>query len=438
MTFCSVAVANEAKTSAINSLGEKMNFERVDGAPSSSRSTDEAMASEVEDLNGGITSGVKVILVNGEARVGESDVMAINGVMHVVDTLLPTESAMPVSTLLESRNLTVFKQLIELNGFDEELDTYVNVSIFAPTDDALANNYWAKKIESEPDSLKGNAELTAFLKYHIAKPLTKTCDLSETQLDTEAGDKVRVNLYSTVSATGWLLCSETEDWNLFSIPFPFFQHTIFSNVLNRATVNCARLVHFDDDSCGSVLHQVDRILEPPTQNLLQLIESNEEYSKFAELVKEANLTDLLSNTNRSLTILIPKNDIFSEVKDYFDELRKDENKNLLEDVIKAHIIDGEYLDLSSAVHRRIRGLSSSSSHSTYVNHKPFLHFFRRPLLRGHRSLRLAIRSIGKDHQWFQFEIGTWSSAENSKRWRHQMWYYCQEWHCPWNQRFDQY
>lgn len=121
------------------------------------------------------------------------------------------------------------------------------------------------------------------------------------------------------------------------------QHTIFSNVLNRATINCARLVHFDDDSCGSVLHQVDRILEPPTQNLLQLIESNEEYSKFAELVKEANLTDLLSNANRSLTILIPKNDIFSEVKDYFDELRKDENKNLLEDVIKAHIIDGEYL-----------------------------------------------------------------------------------------------
>lgn len=199
MTFCSVAVANEAKTSAINSLGEKMNFERVDGAVSS-RSTDEAMASEVEDLNSG-TSGAKVILVNGEARVGESDVMAINGVMHVVDTLLPTESAMPVSTLLESRNLTVFKQLIELNGFDEELDSYVNVSIFAPTDDALANNYWAKKIESEPDSLKGNAELTTFLKYHIAKPLTKTCDLSETQLDTEAGDKVRVNLYSTVSST---------------------------------------------------------------------------------------------------------------------------------------------------------------------------------------------------------------------------------------------
>lgn len=192
MTFCSVAVADEAKTSAINTLGEKINFERVDATQSGR--TAEAGASEVDDL-----TGAKVILVNGEARVTETDAMAINGVMHVVDTLLPTESAMPVSTLFDKRNLTIFKQLIELNGFDEELDSYMNVSIFAPTDEALENNYWTKKIESEPDSLKGNAELTAFLKYHIAKPLTKTCDLSESQLNTETGDKVRVNLYSTVS-----------------------------------------------------------------------------------------------------------------------------------------------------------------------------------------------------------------------------------------------
>lgn len=197
MTFCSIAVADEAKTSAINSLGERISFERVDAAQSG-RST-EAAASEVDDL-----TGAKVILVNGEARVSESDIMAINGVLHVVDTLLPTESAMPVSTLLDSRNLTIFKQLIELNGFNEQLDSLVNVSIFAPTDDALEGNYWAKKIETEPESLKDNAELTSFLKYHIAKPLTKTCDLTESQLNTEGGEKVRVNLYSTVRQTSLL------------------------------------------------------------------------------------------------------------------------------------------------------------------------------------------------------------------------------------------
>lgn len=34
--------------------------------------------------------------------------------------------------------------------------------------------------------------------------------------------------------------------------------------MNRATVNCARIVHFDEISCGSIVHQVDRVIEPPT------------------------------------------------------------------------------------------------------------------------------------------------------------------------------
>lgn len=108
-------------------------------------------------------------------------------------------TGMPVTSLLEARNLTIFKKLIELNGYDEKFDSFENVSIFAPTDLAFSNNYWAKKIDTEPEQLKGNEELTAFLKYHIAKPLTKTCDLSERTLDTELGKSVRINLYSTVS-----------------------------------------------------------------------------------------------------------------------------------------------------------------------------------------------------------------------------------------------
>lgn len=83
MTFCSVAVVDDAKTSAINTLGEKMNLERV-AANKSSRSE---ATSEIEDL-----TGTKSILINGEARITEADIMATNGVLHVVDTLLPTES----------------------------------------------------------------------------------------------------------------------------------------------------------------------------------------------------------------------------------------------------------------------------------------------------------------------------------------------------------
>lgn len=120
------------------------------------------------------------------------------------------------------------------------------------------------------------------------------------------------------------------------------QHTLFSNVFNRATVNCARLVHFDDDSCGSVLHQIDRPLEAPTQNLLDALKANEQYSMFVELIENANLTSLLENENRSLTVLVPKNDIFTEVKEYFEKLNSEGNEKKLENLIKTHIIDGKW------------------------------------------------------------------------------------------------
>lgn len=62
---------------------------------------------------------------------------------------------------------------------------------------------------------------------------------------------------------------------------------------------------------------------------------------FVELIKEANLTDVLSDTNGSLTILVPKNDIFTEVQVFFDELRAEENRGKLERIIKSHIINGQ-------------------------------------------------------------------------------------------------
>lgn len=189
LTFCSVAVVDGAKTSAINEMGERMNLERVDVPKSSTDASSEA----------GDLAGKKSIMINGKSEVTETDIMATNGVMHVIDTILPTESSLPLTSMLQSRNLTYFKTLLELNGLDETVDSYENVSIFAPTDDALRSTEWVKKIDSDPDSLKGDAELTKFLQYHIAKPLIKTCELTERSLDTETGDKVRINLYSTVS-----------------------------------------------------------------------------------------------------------------------------------------------------------------------------------------------------------------------------------------------
>uniref|UniRef100_A0A1I8N201 FAS1 domain-containing protein n=1 Tax=Musca domestica TaxID=7370 RepID=A0A1I8N201_MUSDO len=289
LTFCSVASVAGAKTTAYNLLGEPMRFNR------SKASSDDSKAEQP-------------VIINGIAKIMEADIMGSNGVMHVIDTIMPTESALPMSSLMQEKNVTIFKRLLEAAGLDNKFDDMDNVTVFAPTDKALQNSKWAKLLEENPGELKNNQELVEFLNYHVTQPMVKTCDLEVKLLPTIAGDKVRINLYST--------------------------HALFSNVMNRATVNCARLIHFDDESCGSVLHQVDKPLTPPKSNLLQMLESNPNYSKFLELVRMANLTDLLANADEYFTLLVPKNDVFEELE---DTLSKDQTE--LENLIKTHIVN---------------------------------------------------------------------------------------------------
>ena len=220
LTLCSAASIAGAKTTAYNLLGEALRLNRSKSA------------TEADDL-----SVAQPVIINNLAKIIEADIMGTNGVMHVIDTILPTEAALPFSTLLYQNNLTIFKELLEAVGLDNKFDDMSNVTVFAPTDKALQGSEWEKLLKENPAQLKDNSELTAFLSYHVVSPMTKTCDLKEEMMTTVTGEKLRVNLYST--------------------------HALFSNVMNRATVNCARLVHFDDESCGSVLHQVDKPLVQP-------------------------------------------------------------------------------------------------------------------------------------------------------------------------------
>ncbi|KAH8369235.1 hypothetical protein KR009_005189, partial [Drosophila setifemur] len=289
LTFCSLATVPGAKTTAYNLLGEPLLLNRTQ-----------------RDVN---QTAPAAIYINNVAKILTADIMGTNGVLHVIDTILPTESALPMTSLMSQKNLTIFQRLLEASGYDDQFDDLDNVTIFAPTDKALQNTEWARMLKEQPEQLSHNPDLLEFLNYHVVKPMIKTCDLSEKSLPTLAGSSVRLNLYST--------------------------HALFSDVMNRATVNCARLIHFDDESCGSVLHQVDRPLAPPKNNMLKLLEANPNYSKFLDLVRKANLTQLLSNNSRSLTLLVPKNDVFEELTESGEGAKPTDAVAL----VKTHIVE---------------------------------------------------------------------------------------------------
>uniref|UniRef100_A0A6B2EGS4 Putative transforming growth factor-beta-induced protein ig-h3 isoform x2 n=1 Tax=Phlebotomus kandelakii TaxID=1109342 RepID=A0A6B2EGS4_9DIPT len=298
LTFCSCAVVNTVLTNTYNLLDQKMTFERVEAEKPTE-------GSEVADM-----TGTKDITVNGMAKITEADLMATNGVIHVIDTVIPTESGMPITSMLSTQNLTTFKRLLEAAGREEEFEMMSNVSFFVPTDRALAGSQWAKELEENPTNLKDNEELVRFLNYHVGIPLIKTCDLTDDMIHTKSGDDLRVNLYAT--------------------------HPVFSNVMNRATVNCARLIHFDDESCGSVLHQVDKVLEPPTKSLLEILDSTEKYSMWRDFVRAANLTSLLEDVEHDYTLMVPTNDVFREQKEWYEEkLTKPEEAEM---IVKNHML----------------------------------------------------------------------------------------------------
>jgi transforming growth factor-beta-induced protein len=302
LTFCSSAVADpEAKVSAYNMLGEKMIFER------SVENEDDKVTNEIRT-----TVNEAVILINDKAKIMERDLMGTNGVLHIIDTVLETQSGLPITTMLSSKNLTIFKSLIEYGSFSDDFDNLDNATYFAPSDEAFetseAGKYWVQQLKETPQKLKNNEKLKEFLSYHVVQPLTKSCELSEKMLQTNMGEPLRVNLYTTMPG--------------------------FSNVMNRATVNCARLIHFDQDSCGSVLHQVDKVLAPPTATLMEMLQSNPQYSRFVGLVEKANLTSMLEEaSDDGVTLFVPRNEVFEEVDDWI----KSKSDAELEEIIKNHI-----------------------------------------------------------------------------------------------------
>jgi transforming growth factor-beta-induced protein len=307
LTFCSSAVADdEAKVSAFNMLGQKLIFER--SAKTEDDKTSNEIKSKPEAKHGAD------ILINEKARLVERDLMATNGVVHIVDTVLETQSGLPISTMLGSHNLTIFKKLMEYGNFDEEFDNLDNATYFVPSDEAFESSdegkFWAQQLEEAPQKLKNSEKLRKFLNYHVVQPLTKSCDLSEKMLPTRMDDEpLRVNLYTTMPG--------------------------FTNVMNRATVNCARLIHFDQDSCGSVLHEVDKVLTPPTKNLLEMLQGIPQYSQFLKLVMKANLTSLLEeDSDDGYTLFVPRNEVFSEVGDWM----KDKTDAEKEELVKNHIV----------------------------------------------------------------------------------------------------
>ncbi|XP_026465763.1 periostin [Ctenocephalides felis] len=253
----------------------------------------------------------RVIRVNDDAAIEKSDIVAKNGVIHVLDKVMVPESARSIDNQLEKQNFTRFLELIESAGMRDFFAGLNNATVFAVADSALESEDFKSTFD---EMLKDKEKAAEFLRYHVVTRKMPSCDMKdEEDLPTASknGDKLRINLYSTL---------------------PMFRHTY-----NRATANCARILRHDLKSCEGTVHEVDRPLSPPNQTIWEAINSDPQYSILAKIATGTELEQIFKDANDSITLLAPNDEVFESLtEEDLNVLLED--KEAASETLKMHVL----------------------------------------------------------------------------------------------------
>ncbi|UCD24701.1 MAG: fasciclin domain-containing protein, partial [Gemmatimonadota bacterium] len=187
-------------------------------------------ASSVTTLQGqkiAVTSGS--VVLNGVV-VDEADIMADNGIIHVIgQVLLPPSFDLP-TTAAETSGFSTLAAALEATGLDAALGGEGPFTVFAPTDAAFG---------ALPDGtldalLADPAALSEILLYHVVEGEVFSRDLD--------------GVISTETLAG----------------FP-----VLFDLSDGARINDANIVATNVLATNGVIHVIDKVLLPPTKDILE-------------------------------------------------------------------------------------------------------------------------------------------------------------------------
>tara|TARA_R100001369_G_scaffold28595_7_gene51418 strand:- start:1022 stop:3031 length:2010 start_codon:yes stop_codon:yes gene_type:complete len=279
-----------------------------------------------------------------DAKVGPADVMASNGIVHVIDKVLVPQEVLdalnpePMPNIVELAMDTEFLSLLvgalvqADAGLVDLLQTDGPFTVFAPTDtafaallEALGDDYNSL---ADFDTPEEKALLAQILKYHVvAGAAAYSTDLSDGQMiETAQGESV------TVSLTGGVFIQDKTDVD-------------------------AAVAPADITASNGVVHVIDKVLlpqealdalMPPTPNIVELAMDTEFLTLLvgALVQADAGLVDLLQ-TDGPFTVFAPTDTAFAALlealgDDYnsLADFDTPEEKALLAQILKYHVVAG--------------------------------------------------------------------------------------------------
>lgn len=178
------------------------------------------------------------------------------------------------------------------------------LTVFAPTDEAfekLFDQIGVKSIRQVPTD-----QLRAILLYHVIAGKVKSNQLSNGFVPTLNGAAVEVKLNGGV-------------------------------MINNANVQYANI-----RALNGIIHIIDEVLLPPTQNIVEVAQGNSAFSILVQAVIKADLAETLA-TGGPFTVFAPTDDAFVAL---LNELGPDFNSlddipvDLLTQVLLYHVIEG--------------------------------------------------------------------------------------------------
>ena len=265
------------------------------------------------------------VMVN-DAKVTATDIMASNGVIHVIDTVIlpPTVAAalakpaepMPkdiVDTAVAAGSFNTLAAALQAAGLVDALKGKGPFTVFAPTDEAFAK-LPAGTVEEllKPENKQ---KLIDILTYHVVA-------------GNVTADKV-VKLKNAKTLNGERVNVKVEDGNVF--------------------INDSQVTAPDVMASNGVIHIIDSVLLPPAKptNIIDTAVAAGNFKTLAAALGAAGLTDTLKRGN--YTVFAPTDEAFAKLPaGTVDELLKPENKQKLIDILTYHVLRGR-LQLASAV-----------------------------------------------------------------------------------------
>jgi uncharacterized surface protein with fasciclin (FAS1) repeats len=244
------------------------------------------------------------VKLNG-VTVGQADIKASNGVIHVIDQVLLPPSMDVVGIAADNADFSTLVTAVQAAGLVSALQGPGPFTVFAPT-----NAAFAALPSGTLDALLADPQaLAEVLKYHVVSGKLYAGDLRDT--------------YSAQTLAG------------FPILFPSLGAQVNNSLVGPANILAT----------NGVIHVIDQVLLPPSMDIVETATAAG-FTTLATAIEAAGLVSALKGPG-PFTVFAPTEDAFGKLTEGALETLL-ANPDQLAQVLLYHVVDGRYFSADVA------------------------------------------------------------------------------------------